>query len=765
MIRFSVVSFALLFAAACASVAGERGPSLEFEPLPGSAAGEWSAPALVSGTTERFGDAQQLARAGRVGEAVRALRALIEDEPRAVEAHRLLQDLLLVSPGDWWVRRYYRALLERSPSDADALYLNGRIEPDPERQSELFERALSENPAHPYARIGRALTLQRAERYQDALDEARAAALSAPHVRLPWLFMASLALSRGSDDLADELFAEAGRRHIRDPRPWLGRMVVAFEDGRMGDSSSHALAALTRAPGEARTLAGAVGMLVESAVPDHLASAAKILGTARADAEDPGAVDLAIGRLQLAVGDAEAAEQALVRGEAAGLDPFETGRYLRRARILAGRYSSAVSGALSALPADVLLSDNLYAGRWAHLIECARTADARPRDGEALRAMAAALRSVGWRREATVVRARAAAEAPGDAALRAQAADARAFDRFLDALAALARDLRDVRRSGGKTPSLEVAMQRIREASLVHLGRDVTSGAEVRSYPLLGKVAASVASGGAFAAEFDDRGLLLLVGERRGDGLQVVLGRLVLVRADTAEVVLGRELTLDECWLETSGLPPDLAGFRGGLAGLTVDRLVLLQLETCLRAPEPLHPGVPFEPRPAATEADLIALDTPSAVAQRIELSLAANGRVGLDVLEAVRRHELGHVLDARRILPIGRKPLRALGLLAASGFDGGAVEQRLEGRAAVVALVEAASPRAALASLLGFLPDLQGSTAHAAGYREVVSTAVELLRDDPKSFPSVSQDQNLLQQMDRLTDAEIRELGRRLLD
>jgi len=669
-----------------------------------------------------------------------------------------LQDLLLVSPGDWWVRRYYRALLERSPDDPDALYLAARIEPDPDRRSDLFERALREQPTHPYARVGRALTLQRDERYQDALDEARVAALSAPDVRLPWLFMASLALRRGSADLADQLFAEAGRRHSRDPRPWLGRMMVAFEDGRLGDSSAHALAALERAPGDARVLAGAVSMLVEAAVPDHLARATAVLGDARADAGDRGAVDLATGRLHLAEGDADAAERALVRGEAAGLDPFETGRYLRRARVVAGRYSAAVAGALAALPADVRRGDNLYAGRWEYLAACASAADARPRDGEALRALAAALRSVGWRREATVVRARASAELPGDRALRQAAADARAFDRLLDDLAGLARELRDVRRSGGSTPSLDTAMRRIRAASVARLGRDVTAGADVRSYPLLGRVAASVASGGAFASEFDDRGLLLLVGERRGDGLQVVLGRLVLVRADTPEVVLGEQLTFDECWLETSGLPPDLAGFRGGLAGLTVDRLVLLQLETCLRAPAPLHPGVPFEPRPAETDDDLTALDTPSAVAQRIELSLAAEGRVGTRVLEAVRRHELGHVLDARRILPIGRNPFRALGLFAASGFDAGEVEQRLEGRAALVALVEAASPRAALASLLGFLPDHEGTTAHAAGYRRAVLMAVALLRDDPGAFPSVSRTQNLVQQMDRLTADEIRE-------
>jgi hypothetical protein len=76
---------------------------------------------------------------------------------------------------------------------------------------------------------------------------------------------------------------------------------------------------------------------------------------------------------------------------------------------------------------------------------------------------------------------------------------------------------------------------------------------------------------------------------------------------------------------------------------------------------------------------------------------------------------------------------------------------------------MSAREPRLALAALFGFLPTHEGETPHAAGYRDAAQIAVDLVVDDPRSFPSIDLSQNVLQQMDRLSDAEVRELGRRL--
>ena len=240
--------------------------------------------------------------------------------------------------------------------------------------------------------------------------------------------------------------------------------------------------------------------------------------------------------------------------------------------------------------------------------------------------------------------------------------------------------------------------------------------------------------------------------------------RITLLAKRGRDELLDGSPFFDECWIETAGLPPELSGLGGGLAGLTIDRFVILQMDTLLRGAAPLISGLRVVPRPATTRADQLALDTPSAVARRIEADLASEGRLSEALLASVRTHELGHVLDAREMLPVLSPPWHGFWLALRHGFDARAVEATLEARAAVTALAESDAPRASLASLLAFLPDTAGGTAHVQGYLEAVRLAVRIVADDPHAFPSVDRRFNIAQQLDRLSAAEARELGRRLL-
>ncbi len=92
------------------------------------------------------------------------------------------------------------------------------------------------------------------------------------------------------------------------------------------------------------------------------------------------------------------------------------------------------------------------------------------------------------------------------------------------------------------------------------------------------------------------------------------------------------------------------------------------------------------------------------------------------------------------------------------------ALESALEARAAVTALVHARSPRASLAQILASLPATEGATAHVAAYHGVLRALVEEIEDDPDRFPTIDRGHNIAQQLDALTDEQVRELGRRLV-
>jgi hypothetical protein len=235
------------------------------------------------------------------------------------------------------------------------------------------------------------------------------------------------------------------------------------------------------------------------------------------------------------------------------------------------------------------------------------------------------------------------------------------------------------------------------------------------------------------------------------------------VRAGRTDTVLGERISFDECWIESEGLPPDAAGLHRGLAGLTLDRFVMLQLDAIRRGPRVALPGVPFVRRRATTAEERRSLDTPSDVAGRIEADLAASGELDGASIDSVRRHELVHVYDASRLMPLSEHPFQAFALGLSHGFSGRSIERALEGRAQTLSILAARSPRLALAGLLAFLPSKDGDTPHVAGYVDSVRTAVDILLADPASFPSIDPAYNVVQQMDRLTDAEVRELARRL--
>lgn len=716
--------------------------------------------ALSAAERERFEQARRLVGLGRVDRAVEELRTLVEVRPDALDAHRLLQSILRRSPADWAMREHYATRLRDAPDSADAHYLAARIEPDSARQMELFERAVELEPSHPYAWVGVALGAEQEGRQDDAVLAAIRSGLLDPELALPWVFLGTIALRRAQYDEAARYYEEALARDGLDASSWTG--LAAAARGLRNPERAHAAAlrAVELAPGRVGTIDSLLSLLElwpDASVADR---AAGQLIAALPRVAHRTLVEGRVGELLLVAGRPEEALAHLEAAVASGSDRFALHRARRLARFRCGEFGRAVEDWMAWAPPELSRPENLLADRWEALRAAAGVADA-----GRLSPLAAAVLAVGWREEFRAVVAHgtdASVDADQLAGLSRREAQ---FDQLLLSLGEMARNLTDAARSGQSDVTFDGLLEEVARRSVACLGRDVTDGLVERSYPFLGSFALSVASDGPVEVEFGGRGLVLTVGRRAGSPPELSVARMAYVERDRRASLLGESVDFDLIWTSSEGVPPDLAGPREHVAGLTLDRLVLLSWDAAFQDVPPEAAGLAVVPRPGHMSSDRLATDTPSGVAGRLLRTVARETRLGPLQLEAVEQHEVVHVYDARRMLPVERHPLRALAFVLGHGFDGAAAERTLEGRAAGISLVTAAEPRVALAALLSFLPERQGETAHAAGYHDVLHELLRLLDERRAAFPSLDYDRNLLQQLDRLSPDDVRRLGRWLAE
>jgi len=141
-------------------------------------------------------------------------------------------------------------------------------------------------------------------------------------------------------------------------------------------------------------------------------------------------------------------------------------------------------------------------------------------------------------------------------------------------------------------------------------------------------------------------------------------------------------------------------------------------------------------------------------------------GRVRIEeLIEVIRVHEEGHLIDRTRYLPLGRNPLRALGLALRKGFAPGAIERELERRAQLVALCALPDPRFALVDLLDAAEQSRASAgAHARAYTQLLGELLlEIDREierDPDTLPALDRERTFVHQLHRLTPEELRGLA-----
>jgi hypothetical protein len=330
--------------------------------------------------------------------------------------------------------------------------------------------------------------------------------------------------------------------------------------------------------------------------------------------------------------------------------------------------------------------------------------------------------------------------------------------------------------AGGPAGDLGAALAEIGQLAQRWLRRDLVQQIPLFSvWPLGSLLDPDPAAGADLLEYFDRRGRFAVLGERFGGPVELMLvprlctGRigpqdahLVLTEAPVVKSYLQyRDVLLSGAALHRF-LYVDLAAIEDDVTEL------FRRLER--------HDGDPTavlaDPAELAPDrASRRSLDEPAEITIKLRARAYLEARAFgndppvdllFDAVEGVLQHELVHLEDADRYLPLGWNLLAELPMLIANGFQPRNIEAWLEMRAQCAALVRARNPFWILANCTAYLPRRDdGLTPHGDGYAELLGAMVAWIDEHPESFPSIDRDQVILQQLDRLNVEEIRWLAR----
>ncbi len=281
-------------------------------------------------------------------------------------------------------------------------------------------------------------------------------------------------------------------------------------------------------------------------------------------------------------------------------------------------------------------------------------------------------------------------------------------------------------------------------------------------YAFVGKLMdPTVKSDEPLVRELARSGLLLVLGQRSGGPPEAMLAELVRREPSARVRVRGAEVEREVAWIGTR----HLSGYQewaggGDLAGLALQGLVLVDLHAIARWEgeiarrraklAPWRSEILMEP--ALDDAPVTAIDDPAGVEERLYLEGP------LDLKGEVLKHEEAHLVDADRHLPVLEHPFRNFELALKGGFDGSEILALLERNAQLAAIAEGPAPRAALATCCAAL---SRGDAHGTGYGRIVEAFVDEIDARPARYPEIDPSRVIVQQLHRLSDAQIRALAR----
>jgi tetratricopeptide (TPR) repeat protein len=719
--------------------------------------GSASAVSAAEAAREGRDRAESFLRAGEVEQALHCLERACSAWPGDVQAHRLRQDLR-IRRGELAAVLGEARHAARTRDDAASWYLLGRLLPAGDAQRRAFQRASRRDPSFGWGHYGMGIVQYRRRRLGAAaagleLALERFDAAADPRAREQTL----LTLARVRDAMLDAdgaaaLLQTAEREFPRSPAALLVRASMADRDGDVKQAFALAERALGLPGGAAGAAARLERLLRIHGAPDDFARVGKQLEAH--PSPKSGAWQRLAGRVALERGEWAAAHAAYGAALELGVAAPELAAERRLLAVRRGRPRAALEAERTLVPERLALapSNSRRARHAALYAACDAWAEA-PGDAAAQLTFATTALAAGWIEEGRWVAQQLADAEPTPDAVRARAV---ALLRKLEGYDALIERLRAgldagyrAARLGGSPVELEPFLRELGAWAAAHLpapwNRDLSEGTRFIRFGLIGELIDPVPPppgtppaqiSGLQRYFLEEWNHHLLIGRRNGQPPEATLLRVASWDPAARRALWGETVTYGvlhgearalESLREHQGSEIAGAAFSAGFyvelvaAGGTahaLQRLAALKGEARRRVESIVPPA-------AEAAGTALALFKDPALQAALLLRGGDGGAAAAAEHDAVHWHELAHVVDARRMLPLTKHPADVLRWLARSGFSLRRAEARLEEHAYWAELAHAADPHAVLASLVGFLPERNGAPPHSHAAYDLLDTLV----------------------------------------
>jgi hypothetical protein len=699
---------------------------------------------------------------GETAAALAVVADVLAEAPAHVDAHRLRQDALRQRGRLGLLLAEAEQRLERTPDDAAAHYLMGRVAADDAAKRRCFERATRLAPQSLWGWLGTAFVLR-------ATDPARALRLyerlydlSGRHETVAVSYAAALRAAR-QDDRAIEVYET-----LRASAPTRGIGELGLAESWFGsDTRVRAWEPPLAKALELRPFDPGVRSLVQRAAARWgEADLQQMLDILRRDADrlrqfcrDEGVHVLA--SLFAQAGDPFAARGVLA--EHGEREPMQAAarRLARQLLLRTGDLRGFLAALRAAHPIDLLADEtNKVRGLWVTILQGPWMAAADPlAEPAAAAALVHALLQAGLLEEADTVGTMALLrhDLP---ALRAHRDEARREVAFQRAVRRVVYHGYAVADGSGR--DLEATLEEIRRISIEFLGTDVVGAPRLFKVPFVGTLVDPFAPGlGAHFARYNRH---LVLGQRSGGPVEAMLLTRLSVRDLPQEGPLPLAGPCQEVIGEDRAIRP-LSGVLGGdLAGVALLNHYVIDLDAVFE----WAAGLRERRRIVRADGDALLRDPlpsgrdeldPAGVDWRLTaLSPVQDSELDAAVLDMVRWHERAHLVDSFHFLPVESNFWRVLGLILRNGLRPSAVEADLEGRAETAALALSPHTELVLAHVAVFLASDSEGSPHARGFRGLARRLIAELRASGAAAPQASH-------WGGLDPAQVRAIARRLLD
>ncbi len=273
-----------------------------------------------------------------------------------------------------------------------------------------------------------------------------------------------------------------------------------------------------------------------------------------------------------------------------------------------------------------------------------------------------------------------------------------------------------------KAATLVQTFENLRKLSMEVLGKDVVGEPKLFELPFVGTLVDSLGPGlPAHLAKYNKH---LVLGRRNSRPVEgMILTRLSMRHVDPAQGVPLPARTTEVVGEHRELEPLD----QGDLAGIALLNHYVIDMDE-VRS----WAGAIADRRRISREDDGVVLRdplpedldpmAPAGVEWRLALlSPVQDNDLDAAVLDIIRWHEQGHMVDFLYFLPVGIHPLRALALSLRNGLSALSVASEMESRAELVALASSPHTRLVAAHIAGFLGGDSSESPHAKGFRSLV--------------------------------------------